>query len=154
LRSGGGTVVQDSACTGAPLLRHQLCGHEHDVTGVQFIPDQHSEDNEQSLLSVSRDGYMRKWSNLFSGDGGSSGSGGGGGEVACSRFSPAGGSSYTCLDSWKGLACDDRDGDGGRGSGSDSRQYLAMGDIRGSVQVVDSEGRLVHSTSPGVVMDS
>lgn len=125
LRGGRG----GDKASGPPVMQHQLIGHEHDVTGVQFMNEKNTENENQILLSVSRDGYMRRWDGID-----------GGGEVSTRRFMPSDRSSYTCLDSWQGIFTED----------ADSWQYCAVGDINGSVHVIDCEGNSVFSTAPGV----
>jgi hypothetical protein len=156
------------------VLQHQLVGHEHDVTGVQFMtqhrdrdrddkskskqsrsgsgsgPDSDSggeEGDKEVLVSVSRDGYMRRWDGCWS-DVREEGGGNNATSSVCStRYMPADRSSYTCLDSWQGgvLIGDDSDDE-------EEEECLleccALGDMNGSVQVVDCEGRVVHSTAP------
>ena len=132
-----------------PLLQQQLTGHEHDVTGIQFMQNCRAdgkcggEGGQEMLLSVSRDGYMRRWEGFSRSSGGAVGA-----EVISKRFLPSNRSSYTCLDSWQGMFMDRNEADEGEGGG-----YCALGDINGSVHVVDCEGRVVHSTAPGVDVD-
>mmetsp|Transcript_20378 Transcript_20378/g.34342 ORF Transcript_20378/g.34342 Transcript_20378/m.34342 type:complete len:209 (-) Transcript_20378:61-687(-) len=122
---------------GPPVLQHQLTGHEHDVTGVQFMKVKHSSSQKDDLLvmSVSRDGYMRRWEGIDLGVG----------DVTSRRYMPSDRSSYTCLHSWQGFSSDTNE--------EDSLRYCAVGDVNGSVHVVDCDGTSVHSTAPGVAIE-
>ena len=110
----------------SPNLLHELGGHEHDVTGVRFMKNNTAEIPEDYLVSVSRDGYMRRWDGLWN-------------EVTSKRFLLSDRSSFSCVDSWQNV--------------SDSFECCAMGDIKGTVYIVGSDGDVLHTTAAGVTMD-